>query len=186
MRRDARREAPPARHPARDSIRADAPAGLWRVAGRYRRAAAGLAGALALTGCGGYMAREARTRLPGTTLPDLIACAGVPDHRMRVDRLEWVLVYDQSSAVQPSLTASVSALASLVKPAVTMGAAGTCRAIVRIYGNRVRSVHYAGPSGTFEGPNAACAPLVRDCLSHPDRTVLPADYDAGAVLGEAR
>jgi len=138
-----------------------------------------------LAACGGYTAREARTRLPGMTLPDLLACAGVPDKRMQIDAVEWVLVYDQSSAVQPSMTASISALAALVKPALTMGAAGTCRVMVRINGDHVRSVHYAGPSGTLEGPNAACAPLVRDCLKYPDQTVLLVGFDQSEILKAA-
>ncbi len=140
-----------------------------------------LAGLLALAGCSALPER-ARTHLVGTALPDLLACVGRPDSRVRVGDDDWVLGFAPQVLAAPALSASVPVLGDALKPTVSVSNAESCRMIVRIRSGRVASVHYVGASFLLSGANGACAPLVRDCLIHPDHTALPAGYSADAVL----
>lgn len=136
---------------------------------------------LALASCS-VLPERARHDLVGTSLPDLVACAGRPDSRMRVGADDWVLGWGPVTTATPSLTAAVPVLGDLAKPTVSASASATCRMMTRIQRGRVASLHYVGTSSLPIGAEAACAPIIRDCLAHPDRTVLPAGYDTNAYL----
>ncbi|OUJ16474.1 hypothetical protein HK28_12395 [Acetobacter sp. DsW_063] len=142
-----------------------------------------LALVLSLTACAS-LPEQARHDLPGTTLPDLVSCAGQPSERMRVGPDDWVLSWG-ANASTPSISGSVPLFADLVKPTVSASASMQCRMSARIQSGRVVSIHYVGTSSLIFGAHAACSALVRDCLLHPDHTTLPADYDAGRYLSKA-
>ncbi len=136
---------------------------------------------LVLTGCSALPER-ARHQLVGTTLPDLVACAGRPESRMRVGVDDWVLGWAPVTTATPAITGAVPVLGDLAKPTISANASATCRMSARMRGGRVVSLHYVSTSSLPLGAKSACAPIVRDCLAHPDRTVLPAGYDADAIL----
>ncbi|GBR03032.1 hypothetical protein [Acetobacter oeni] len=115
------------------------------------------------------------------TLPDLLSCAGKPVHTMQISPADWILSYDQDEPVQPAVTVS-STLPLGITPTVSLGASGTCHTVIRIHDGYVAAVHFTGVTLTMKGATAACAPLIRECVEHSDRTSLPADYDVGKWL----
>lgn len=136
---------------------------------------------LCLACCVSSMPRSARTLLVALPLPDLLSCAGKPAQTMQISETDWILSYDQTRPVQPPVTVS-SVLPMGVTPSLTVGASGTCQAVVRIHKGYVAAVHFTGVTLTAMGPTAACVPLIQECVQNPDRTSLPSDYNAGRWL----
>jgi hypothetical protein len=126
---------------------------------------------LSLTGCGAYEAREARHALIGLSVIDLQACAGVPSQVVGLDDHELLLDYSITSN-EPQFS-----LKLLDDISMSLGPRGGCHFLARIDRGRVAAVHYSGTVGSLDGPNAACAPLVNECLFRADRTAIPAGYD---------
>lgn len=134
-----------------------------------------LAGLLALACCSALPER-ARRQLVGTSLPDLVACAGRPASQMRVGVDDWVLGWTPVTTATPSVSCAVPLLGDLVKPTVSASASATCRMSARVRAGRVVSLHYLSTSSLPLGSEVACAPIVRDCMAHPDQTTLPSGY----------
>lgn len=130
------------------------------------------------------MAERARSSFVGMALPDMLACAGNPAHIRPIGPDEWILAYGPRTTDSPSLTGSVPILGDIASPTVSIENSSSCAMTVRIHGAYVKSVHFVAGSSMLMGPNIACAPLVRDCLHHPDHTTLPDDYDPKSVLGK--
>ena len=131
-----------------------------------------------LAGCGAVTVHQARTDLLGMTAPDLLACAGVPDRVQALSRDELLLQYDYKPAAGSLFSLTLPLVGSLA-----VGAHGACEAHFRVLRDgTVSGVSYSGTSFSFSGPSADCVPLVRECVEHPDRTGLPAGYDAFAIL----
>ncbi len=142
-----------------------------------------LAGAVCavVAGCGAVTMHHARTDLLGMSAPDLMACAGGPD-RVQALSSQELLHYDYKPTPGNLFSVSLPIVGSLA-----VGARGACEAHFQVLRDgTVSGVSYSGTSFSFSGPSADCVPLVRECVEHPDRTGLPAGYDAFAVLLPAR
>ena len=126
-----------------------------------------------LGGCSAIEARQARTSLVGMSAVDLQACAGIPTRVAWLDAHEVLFDYEQAAQAAPV------SLKLLDDISLSLGGGGACHAVMRIAGSRVVEVHYPGAGGSLGGPDAACAPLVRECLRHPVRRAAPPEgYDA--------
>lgn len=131
-----------------------------------------------LAGCGAYLAHDARTAILGMNAPDLIACAGIPTKVVKLTDRELLLQYDYSPPSSPLFSLKVLSDVDLA-----IGAKGACQAHFRVLREGVVSgVSYAGTSFSMNGPYSDCAPLIRECVNHPDSVALPAGYDAFAVM----
>lgn len=110
--------------------------------------------------------------------PDLLACAGVPTKVVKLTDRELLVQYDYNP---PS--GALFSLKVLTYLDLNIGEKGACQAHFRILRDgTVSGVSYAGTSFSFNGPQADCAPLIRECVNHPDQTQLPANYDAFEYL----
>jgi hypothetical protein len=127
---------------------------------------------IGLTGCAAIEARQARHALVGMSAVDVQACAGIPARIAWLDPQEQLFTYDYSA------TGAAISLKFLDDLSLSLGGGGGCHLVLRISGSRVAEVHYTGTTGALSGPDAACAPLVRECLRQPRRSPLPAGYDA--------
>jgi len=127
---------------------------LWLAA--EIAAAVGLAALLA--GCGSITAHKARTALVGLPVADLTACAGIPDRTADIGPDERVLDLTYQND-KPLLAMKV-----LTAFDVSLGGVGACHALFRVRDGKVVAVHYSGTETGLEGANAACGPIVRDCL----------------------
>lgn len=131
-----------------------------------------------LGGCSAYTVDEARSRVVGMNAPDLISCAGIPDKMMKISSDEMLIQYDR-----PAGTASVFSVKVLGLADVAVGRPGACHAQFRILRDGVVSgASFSGTSFSLSGPQGDCAPIVRECVTHPDRTALPGHYDAFAIF----
>lgn len=136
---------------------------------------------LPLAACGTYLAHDARQAVLGMNVVDLQGCAGVPQHVQQLDARELLLQYDFKTGTSAF---TISALGDLN---LQIGPQGECHAIFRVLRDgTVAGVNYAGTTASLAGPYAACAPLVKECVNHPDSTKLPPGYDAFAALLPAR
>lgn len=129
-----------------------------------------LAGTLA--GCAAIEARQARSALVGMSAVDVQACAGIPARIAWLDQQEVLFTYDYNA------TGAAISLKFLDDLSLSLGGGGACHLVLRIAGSRVAEVHYTGTGGGMTGPDAACAPLVRECLRDPRRSAPPSGYDA--------
>lgn len=136
---------------------------------------------LALSGCGTVLSHRARTAMLAMNVVDLQACAGIPTKAAKLDARELLLQYDYKAD-----TAMV-ALSAFTYFSLQLGPKGECHALFRVLRDgTVAGVNYAGTTASLAGPYAACAPLIKECVDHPDATVLPAGYDAFATLLPAK
>lgn len=141
-----------------------------------------IAACLALSACATVQTRNARTSLPGMNVMDLQACAGIPADVRRVGPADWLLEYRFTSSATPAFDLKV-----LTDLDLQIGNKGGCNLTVRAREpGYVVSVHYSGDEASTSGPQSACAPLVRECTTHADRTTLPAGYTLQKWLGEKK
>lgn len=103
-------------------------------------------------------ADRAQTGLIGMSRGDLMSCAGVPDKREELPDRE-ILQYQQDKEVEGPLTVK-----GPFDLALSVGAKGTCHAVLTLRDGVVSRVGYTGPSGTLLGPYAACAPILKGCV----------------------
>ena len=130
-----------------------------------------------LTSCAAYQAHEARSVLPGTTVPDLLSCTAKPDAITQISDVDWLLYYHTGPSSAPAF--SVKTLFG----DLAIGSKGGCDLTVRVREpGYVIAVHYSGTEISTSGENAACAPLVRECSRFADRTRLPAGYSLARWL----
>lgn len=131
-----------------------------------------------LSSCGVVVTNKVKKDLTGTTLPDLLACAGKPSNTMKIDDRDAEVTYTQATPVQPNFN-----IGGINGMSIGVGSMGTCNAIFRLRDGYVTSVHFTGPSGTFAGPESACVPLIDSCAYRSDHTTLPDNYDQFKILG---
>jgi hypothetical protein len=137
---------------------------------------------LSLSACATYTTRQARTALPGMTVMDLQACAGIPDKKVQIGPADWLLEYRFASSATPAFEVKV-----LTDLDLQIGNKGGCNLTVRAREpGYVVSVHYAGDEFSTSGPQSACAPLVRECTDHADHTKLPPGYTLARWLKEPK
>ncbi|NHN85823.1 hypothetical protein GOB93_14395 [Acetobacter musti] len=117
--------------------------------------------ALTLSACTS-LPHEARS-LIGMSRPDLVACAGVPDVEENRDGQD-VLVWKQDQQAQGAVD-----LKTPLSFELDLGGHGTCHTVAALRSGRVVSIAFTGPSGTIEGPNGACRPILRACLRSDSR-----------------
>lgn len=130
-----------------------------RARQRTRTAFLILTAAIALSGCAydeTNIAESARTRLVGMSELDLEACLGIPDHTVTKGKTS---LFTYSSTDARTLNLSIP-----IVNGVGMSVSGNCHATIRLENGLVTSVAYAGDSYGFEGPDSACAPIVRGCV----------------------
>ena len=140
-------------------------------------------GLLILSACSGaYDAHQARTALPGMTVPDLEACAGSPVQVKQITPTDWLLAYRVQSSAAPAFSVKV-----LTDLDLEIGDKGGCNLTIRAREpGYVVAAHYAGTEFSTEGTNAACGPLVAECTSRADHTRLPAGYTLQRWLTEPK
>ena len=135
-----------------------------------------------LAGCASQQAQHVRAWAPGHTLAELEQCAGKPT---AADALadgssiaQWDYAEPNSTASAPVLVgvaadlvdmamapvAPLALLAGAGSPSVSMSTAGACHAIATVRDGRVTQLRYSGPNGGLSGPDAVCAPIMRECL----------------------
>lgn len=123
-------------------------------------AATGLAAGLG--GCANdetLVAETAKTSLIGMSELDLQTCLGIPDHTITEGKIS---LFTYTSTAARTLNLSVPVVNGI---GVSFG--GNCRATFRIESGRVTAVNYGGDSYGFEGPDSACAAIVRGCVKRP-------------------
>ena len=133
---------------------------------------------LFLSSCAGLPAQKSETKLVGMSLPDMIACAGMPSKSIATNHEDVVLQYDQNQQVQPNFS-----LGGIYGVSLNLGGMGTCSLIARFHNGYLGSIHYVGPSWTFGGYLSACTPIIKSCYSRRDHTVIPSDYNQFNILG---
>ena len=133
------------------------------------------AAALLLSGCATYTAHEARSALLGMNQNDLLACAGTPDRKQRLDDHEVILDYDYTSD-----TAAFS-LEVLMLGTLSLGPRGQCKAIFRMQDGIVTHVAYASTTYSLDGPLGACGPIVQECMQNRQHTLPAAGYDPMSI-----
>jgi hypothetical protein len=137
------------------------------------RPATCLAAALLLSACATYDVRKARTNLAGMNVVDLQACAGVPAKKpTQISPTTWLLTYSFASSATPAFSVKV-----LTDLDLEIGNKGGCSLTVRAAEpGYVQAVHFTNDEFSTSGPQAACAPLIRECVEHSDHSTLPAGY----------
>jgi hypothetical protein len=136
---------------------------------------------LALAGCSTYVAAIAPDAMVGMEMPDLIACAGIPDKEMitkpDVMVLEWTGAKsaDGGSGVKTSgFSFSLPLGTSLTVAAPT----DTCHMQATVLRDgTVADVDMVSSNG-IKDANGACGQIVKQCAFHGSDTGLPKDYDA--------
>lgn len=137
-----------------------------------------LALVLLLTGCSAITVQEARDALLGTTAPDLLACAGVPDKVQKLSADELLIEYDR-----PADNAALFSLNVATMAGIAVGRQGACHFHARILRDgTVSGVSFSDTSFSFAGPQGDCQALVAECVNHPDQTQLPPGYDVFSIL----
>jgi hypothetical protein len=124
-----------------------------------KRAALFVLVATSLNGCANdetMIAQTARTSLVGMSELNLETCLGIPDHTVTVGK---TTLFTYTSTAARTLNLSVP-----VVNGVGVSFGGNCRATFRLDKGHVTSVTYGGDSYGFEGPDSACASIVRGCV----------------------
>ena len=137
---------------------------------------------LALSACASHQALEVQAWAAGRSLAELELCAGKPSATDALADGSTIAQWDiaeQSSASGPLMVGAVSAVAeaalapvlvlpsallSAGSPSVSMSGGSACHAIATVRDGRVKQLRYAGPNGGLSGPDAVCAPILRECL----------------------
>jgi hypothetical protein len=115
--------------------------------------------AISLSGCADdetMIAQTARTSLVGMSELNLETCLGIPDHTVTQGK---TTLFTYTSTAARTLNLSIPVVNGI---GVSFG--GNCRATFRLDNGHVTSVTYGGDSYGFEGPDSACAPIVRGCV----------------------
>lgn len=134
---------------------------------------------LLMSGCSTYVASVAPDKMRGMSVPDLIACAGIPDQKMKtkpdVMVLEWTPKTTTSSGTKTSgfsVTLPLGTSLTLQPPVDTCHMQATV-----LRDGTVADVDMSSSSG-IKGDNGACGQIVKQCVYDQSSTGLPANYDA--------
>lgn len=103
--------------------------------------------------------REASsTTLVGLSEVDLESCIGTPDHKDKFGATE-ILTYNGASTSTGGVSLNLPILGTL-----NLAGGGYCHMTVRVDDGRATAVRYSGETDATFGPDAYCAPIVRECL----------------------
>jgi hypothetical protein len=117
--------------------------------------------ATSVNGCANdetMIAQTARTSLVGMSELNLETCLGIPDHSVTEGK---TTLFTYTSTAARTLNLSVP-----VVNGIGVSFSGNCRATFRLDNGHVTSVSYGGDTYGFEGPDSACAAIVRGCVRH--------------------
>lgn len=133
-----------------------------------------------LAGCASHEAQEVRTWATGRSIASLEQCAGKPSATDTLPDGSSIAQWDYTEpTTNTSLPVPVTFLADLTTfiyaPILAAFAgvgtistqwsnSGSCRAIATVRDGIVTRLRYAGPNGGLSGPDAVCAPILRECL----------------------
>ncbi len=133
-----------------------------------------------LVGCASHEAQEVRIWAAGRSIAELEQCAGKPSATDTLPDGSAIAQWDYTEpSTNTSLPVPVTFLADLtafiyapvLAPFAGIGtistqwtSSGSCRAIATVRDGRVLQLRYSGPNGGFSGPDAVCAPIMRECL----------------------
>jgi hypothetical protein len=145
---------------------------MWSGSRRRRRALAVLALALPMGGgCvadQAWVAADAREALVGLAAEDLMLCAGVPDRQGSWEESAF-WTYDRTLG-----GSGFSVPVPVTGGTVNLAGGGDCRVTFQVVGGRVSRIGYSAGGEFGPARDAACAPVVRNCL----RMVLEAPHPA--------
>lgn len=133
---------------------------------------------LILSSCAGIPAKKSETKLIGTTLPDIISCAGKPSSITAINHNDVVLQYDQSGTTQPNFN-----IGGIHGVSFGLGGIGNCSMMARFHNGYLISIHYIGQTWTFGGAMSSCTPIINSCYYRNDHTSIPDDYNQFQILG---
>ncbi len=118
---------------------------------KSKRAALLILAAMSLNGCASDEAM-----IVGMSELNLETCLGIPDHTVTQGK---TTLFTYTSTAARTLNISVP-----VVNGIGVSFSGNCRATFRLDNGRVTSVGYGGDTYGFEGPDSACAAIVRGCV----------------------
>jgi hypothetical protein len=121
-----------------------------------------LAGVSACAVKDSHIAHDAQTRLMGMSEVDLEACIGAPDQHTTFGKTD-ILTYYATSASGDSY--SIPLIGGL-----SFSNGGYCHATFRVSNGYVTQILYSGEKNATGAPDAYCAPIVRTCMAHLQRT----------------
>ncbi|GBQ26270.1 hypothetical protein AA0472_2058 [Acetobacter estunensis NRIC 0472] len=110
-----------------------------------------------LTACT-TLPERGRQAVLGHSRAELVACAGVPDQEESRDGQE-VLVWKIERASSGALT-----LPAPLDISLSFNKTAACHVVATVRDGEVRQFVYTGPAQTWEGKDAACAPIIRGCI----------------------
>jgi hypothetical protein len=105
-----------------------------------------------------HTAKQARTSLVGLSEVDLESCIGTPDHKDKFGATE-ILTYNGASTSTGGVSLNLPILGTL-----NVAGGGYCHMTVRVDDGRATQIRYSGETDATFGPDAYCAPIVRECL----------------------
>jgi hypothetical protein len=132
-----------------------------------------------LSGCQTYVASVAPGKMRGMSAPDLIACAGIPDQKMKtkpdVMILEWV---PKTTSASGAKTSGYSVSLPLGMSVTLSPPVDTCHMQATVLRDgTVADVDMSSSSG-IKGDDGACGQIVKQCVYDQSDTGLPKGYDA--------
>lgn len=137
---------------------------------------------LFLFGCASAskQSQQARDLFVGHTLADIEHCAGKPsvsdsklsdgsdiaqyDYVERTSTYQIPAPFVAVSDILSIVYAPISMITSLGSPSIGMSSGGQCHVILTIKDTYITHVSYSGPDGGLSGPDAVCAPVIRECV----------------------
>lgn len=132
--------------------------------------------ALLLSACSVYTVRDAREAILDMNLPDLLACAGIPQGVQKISNDELLVQYSYKPA-----SGSLVSIKALTLFDLSLGREPQCDARFRVLRDGTVSGVSFGQTD-MSALNSSCSKLVAECVINPDQTELPKDYDAFAIL----
>ncbi len=122
--------------------------------------------ALLAGGCAirdGETARRAQAALLGYSSVELQSCLGAPDQRSAIGDTQILSYYATSTG-----GGGVNVTLPVIGGGLSVSGGGYCHATVRLDHDRVTRIRYSGETDATFSPDAYCAPIVRECLAHPE------------------
>lgn len=137
-----------------------------------------------LAGCSTYVASVAPDRMRGMSVPDLIACAGIPDQKMLtkpdVAVLEWAP--KSTAGTSGGLKTGFGFTLPLGTSFTWSTPVDTCHMQATILQDgTVADVDMSSSNG-IKGADGACGQIVKQCAYDQSDTGLPKGYDAWDYL----
>jgi hypothetical protein len=136
-----------------------------------------------LSGCSTYVSDVAPEKMRGMNVADLIACAGIPDQKMKtkpdVAVLEWV---PKSTSGSGSKTDGWSYTLPLGASVTWSMPTDTCHMQATILQDGTVADVDMSSSNSVKGADGACAQIIKQCVYNQSDTGLPKGYDAWEYL----